>query len=277
MGLSALEDEIGLYEEDKANLEAELRKFKVKEYEGQSLGFAVGRISTAQQVVQDQLDFIARQENAAINKLNYKNAYIENVMKLTQQDYDNANSSYQYEFNKALQIQSQVSTEKNQIRDDARATLTTIVNNMSKSGIELTSLDPAMLANISTLELQAGAPVGSTIEFYKADPKANILFSGTDTDADGNNFYYQVDTDGNKKITYTGGVSTSGSGNLTGAEQLKADAQNVASQMEAAAGEDGYISPDDWNTFKLRWQTIYPDDSFTTRFAKFRNPANKNY
>jgi hypothetical protein len=212
LGIEALEDTVNMWDEKIAESLANLEKFKRAEYEGQSLGFAQGRISTEQQLVQDQLDFYTRQQNAAINKLNYKNKYIENIMKLTQQDYDNANSAYQFEFNKSLQIQQMVTTEKNQIRDDSRAMLTTIVNNMSKAGIDINSLDPAMLSNISTLELQAGAPLGSTVAFYQADPNANVMYQGVTTDASGKEYYYQVVNDpttGGTKVNQipTGGTS----------------------------------------------------------------------
>jgi hypothetical protein len=75
---------------------------------------------------------------------------------------------------------------------------------------------------------------------------------------------------------YTGGVS-SGGGNLTEGEQKKADAKTVLSQMKSKAGADGFISPQDWIIAKRRWQVVYPDDDFDTRFSIMKNPNNQDY
>lgn len=213
-GIEALEDTINKYDEEAALLEENLRKFKQKEMSGQALGFAQGRISVEQQGIQDQLDFIARQQNAAINKLNTKNKFIETLMNFSQKDYETANDEYQYEFNKNLQMQQMYSTEKNQIRDDARATLTTISNMVANSGKSYNELDEDMKNKVNVLELQAGYPVGTFSKYAVAKPKANIISTSQETDANGNNFVSFISKDPVTGVLSvekmpTGGVSTS--------------------------------------------------------------------
>lgn len=261
-GISALEDTVNEYDEEVAYLEENLRKFKRNEMSGQALGFAQGRISVEQQGIQDQLDFIARQQNAAINKINTKNKFIENIMNFTKQDYETANDAYQTEFNRNMQMQSAFSTEQNRIRDDARATLTTINNMVTNSGKSMADLDPTMKANINTLELQGGLPVGTFETFATSKPKANIISTQNGADSNGNEFVSFISKDPDTgelsmEKMYTGGKAApsknSGavtSGNLTLSSQ---DIASGVSALESSRGEDGYVNSETYQQMYNMW------------------------
>lgn len=246
-GIPALEDSIGQYDAQKAYLLANLDKFKRNELSGQPLGFAQGRISTEQQGIQDQLDFIDRQENLAIDKLNTKTKFIENIMNLTKDDYSTATDNYNTQFNQNMQIQSSLSTEKNQARDDARATLTTINNMVSNSGKSYDELDPVMKANINSLELQSGMPVGTFATFAASKPKANIISTTTGTDANGNDFVSFISKDpttGEMSVDkmFTGGKSSiPGSTTKNTPNQIKASIDDTLAKNNAF-GADGKVS-----------------------------------
>jgi hypothetical protein len=212
LGISALEDEINGYDAQKAELLAEMDNFKRQENVGQSASFAAGRVSAGAQNVQDKIDALERSQSIAINKLNTKNTFLENLIKFTQSDYATANSNYQFEFNKNLQLQQMFSTKQDKAVDDARATLTTFNNILSSSGMSYDDMSASMKAQISVQEMQAGMPIGTMELYARSKPKSDIVSTQSGTDASGNDFvtFFSKDKDGNvtQEKMYTGGVST---------------------------------------------------------------------
>lgn len=244
LGVPALEDNINALDAEKANLEAELTKFKQQETTGQSASFAAGRVSTAQQNIQDKIDAINRDQTVAINKLNTANTFIQNLMGFTQQDYATANSNYQFEFNKNIQLQNAYTSQESKQTNDARATLTTFTNLISNSGgtFDYSSLSDTMKSQINQQELQAGLPIGTIETFARTKPKSNMISNGTGYDASGNQFAWIVSQDsetGTPTISqmFTGGVASktipgdNGGTNLT-SEQLKQEINKVISTLE---------------------------------------------
>jgi len=283
LGISALEDEIMDYDAKKAELLSEMDAFKRQENVGQSASFAAGRISAGAQNVQDKIDALERSQAIAINKLNTKNSFLENLIKFTKDDYSTANSNYQFEFNKNLQIQQMFSTKQDKAVDDARATLTTFNNILANSGMSYNDMSTAMRAQINVLEMQAQMPIGTMELYARSKPKSDIVSTQSGTDASGNDFvvFFSKDADGNvtQEKMYTGGVSKTAGGEpkLSETEQKKQDAQTVLAQMRTQAGPDGYVSPDSWRIAKNKWRVIYPDDDFDTRFSILKNPNNQDY
>lgn len=213
LGISAIEDEIGGYDAEKEELLANLQKFKQKEYAGQPLGFARGRISVEEQGIQDRLDFITRQENAAIDKLNYKNSYLETLMSLTEKDYNTARDEYEWEFNKNLQLADAFSDEQDKIKKDAQVTQTTILNGLKDSGKTWDDLTPKMQADINARDLQAYGVSGVSKLALEALPEDTEISKTTGTDESGNDFIAIVSKNkstGEISVNriYTGGVST---------------------------------------------------------------------
>jgi len=264
-GIEALEDTIGANEAQKAELLANLDKFKRNEMSGQPLGFAQGRISTEQQGIQDQIDFIDRQENIAIAKLNTKNKFIENIMNMTKDDYTTANDAYNTEFNHNMAVQAAVSTEGNKIRDDARATLTTINNMVANSGRTYSELDLNMRAKVNELELQAGIPVGTFETFAASKPKANIISTSNGTDSSGNDFVYFISKDPiTGELTtdklYTGGVSSTGGESAADINRRRDnDIAEAIIRFQDTMKEKGWVgaNPDEYKFYRDYIQSEY--------------------
>ncbi len=186
LGISALEDEITNYDAEKAELLAEMDAFKRQESVGQSASFAAGRVSAGAQNVQDKIDALERSQAIAINKLNTKNSFLENLIKFTKDDYSTANSNYQFEFNKNLQVQQMFSNKQDKVVDDARATLTTFNNILSTSGMSYNDMSPAMQSQMNVLEMQAGMPIGTMELYARSKPKSNMISQGEGVDSAGN-------------------------------------------------------------------------------------------
>ncbi len=192
-GVVPIEEEITSIRTEKADLLAQLSKFKKAEPVGVVQGFATGRISEEQQNVQDRIDFLTRQESASVDRLNNKNKYIETVMDLTETDYDNAVQQYNTTFSQNIQMQNTLQNyktveqaEENRIRDDARAYLTSVNNMIQNSGKSWDDVDMAMKADITATELKAGYAPGTLEAFARSKPKANLLGSRDGYDASGN-------------------------------------------------------------------------------------------
>ena len=241
-GVVPIEEEITSIRTEKADLLAQLSKFKKAEPVGVSQGFAVGRISEEQQNVQDRIDFLTRQENASTDRLNNKNKYIETVMNLTESDYDNAVQQYNTAFSQNIQMQTAIQSyktaeqaEENRMRDDARAYLTSVSNMVQNSGKSWDNIDASMKADINAAELKAGYAPGTLEAFSKSKPNANLIGSRDGYDTSGNAITTLLYDDGlggiKTTIVRTGGTketdaeiseTSAGTGTLRTVSDIKA-------------------------------------------------------
>jgi hypothetical protein len=262
LGISALEDEINGYDAQKAELLAEMDNFKRQENVGQSASFAAGRVSAGAQNVQDKIDALERSQSIAINKLNTKNTFLENLIKFTQSDYATANSNYQFEFNKNLQLQQMFSNKQDKAVDDARATLTTFNNILSTSGMSYDDMSASMKAQINVQEMQAKMPIGTMELYARSKPKSDIVSTQSGTDASGNDFvtFFSKDADGNvtQEKMYTGGVSKTGSSEKTKTEQANDIAEAVLRFKDTMEAK-GWMgaNPEEYRYYRDYIQTTY--------------------
>ena len=221
-GVVKIEDELTAIRTEKDELLAQFSAFKRKEPTGVTAGFAQGRISEEAQNVQDRIDFLTRQENAKVEQLNNKNKYIETVMNLTGDDYDNAVKRYDTEFSQNIQMQTALNqykttqaAEENRLRDDARAYLTSVGNLVKDSGKSWDDIDSAMKADIRAAELRAGFAPGTLEAFARSKPKAALLGSRDGYDQSGAAITTLIYDDGlggiKTTIVKTGGTKTSDS------------------------------------------------------------------
>jgi hypothetical protein len=262
LGISALEDEINGYDAQKAELLAEMDNFKRQENVGQSASFAAGRVSAGAQNVQDKIDALERSQSIAINKLNTKNTFLENLIKFTKDDYATANSNYQFEFNKNLQLQQMFSSKQDKVADDARATLNTFNNIIANSGMTYDDMSASMKAQINVQEMQAGMPIGTMELYARSKPKSNAMGSDKGVDADGNEFttFFSKNEDGtiSQEKIYTGGVSKTGSSEKTKTEQANDIAEAIL-RFKDTMDAKGWMgaNPEEYRYYRDYIQTTY--------------------
>src|SRR3990167_5265032 len=95
----------------------------------------LGAISEAEHNLNFRLEGLAIRELALVNRVNSKNAFIENMMGFTQQDFVNSQNQYNQEFSRNLQVHNLMLGEEDQIKADSQAFLNTAFNLMVDNGI----------------------------------------------------------------------------------------------------------------------------------------------
>jgi hypothetical protein len=205
-----------------------------------------GRISQETQQAQDQYDFIGRQLARKQDELTSALGNIKTIMDLTQQDYTNASASYDRQFSQAITmfnlihgIQQDQKTDVQRAQDNARANAQILVNTITSGNLSLNSISPTQKAQLNTLEVQSGLPVGF-FSSLKMDPKANIISTST------NNGVTQVlmrNPDGSIGVQNYG-TATGGSAITANTNNLKADVAAKATLDQVMAKYGNTLSPD---------------------------------
>ena len=144
-----------------------------------------GRVSQEQQVAQDQYDFIGRQLARKTDEYSAAMTSIKTIMDFTQQDYQNASTSYNTQFDQAIStfnlihgVQQDQKTDVQRATDNARANLQILTNSITAGNTDYSNLPADTKLMITKLEVQSGLPVGF-MSSLKMDPKANILFTNS--------------------------------------------------------------------------------------------------
>jgi hypothetical protein len=216
--------------QNEANLgKQELRQFGATSGEGVSEGGRLGMMSEKERNLNFKLEGLALRENAVVNRLNTKNSYINNVIKLGQEDYNTALTNYNNEYTKNSKAVELYNTQLEDNQKDAMTGFTTLSNLIKDKNLDFATLSPALKAQIQTLELQAGLPEGTFEKLASAMPDAKILSPIETTNATGGKdiYFFTQSKDGTPSLVKT--VSTTGPGNnpastdFTNAEQFIKD------------------------------------------------------
>lgn len=160
-----------------------------------ALGVISGQESEIDRQTRTQLDSIAIQKQAVNDQLNTKYNTLNTIMKLTQQDYDNAKAQYDTKFSQAMDainlvrgLRKDYLDEAQQKRDNAQANLTVIYNSIKDGNVDFNTLDTATKNNIANLEMQAGLPVGFVKKLHDSNPKADIISTTSRQEQNGDTY-----------------------------------------------------------------------------------------
>jgi len=168
-GIVKDEEELASLQNESALINEELRKFKSTAGEGVSEAGRVGMVSEAERNANFRLEGLSIRENAVVNRLNSKNAYIGNMLKLGFQDYQTAYQEYTDNWNQNLQIQNIVSKNEDQDKQDAIATLNTMTQGFQNAGITWSEMTPSIQAQIKANELKLGMEGFTQLILSQAD------------------------------------------------------------------------------------------------------------
>lgn len=188
-GIEGLEQSINEYDSLEQDIQARLRE-RVDSEEGKAVAMNVisGRISEAEKQEYQRLDEIGRAKQRAVNQLQTANNVIETMMNLKQMDYTVAKDTYDREFSRNTQLFSifkgmeefDMSVDEKD-RAAAVSNLNIMYSAIQDGGMDVSTLDAATEAKITSLELKAGLPSG----FYKniaiTNPEGKILSTTTRT------------------------------------------------------------------------------------------------
>lgn len=279
-GVSGVETEIADIRKEKLALREELKKFEGAAHgQGTQASLVDTQVNEKAQKLQQRMEELNTTESLAVDRLNAKNKYIETVMNLTEKDFQFATAQYDKEYAKNLQIQSQLATDVNRVRDDARAYLTTVSNFVQNSGKEFDTLDPGMQAEIHRQELKAGFPVGTLEAFVRMKPKANLLGTKDGVDANGNAVisYIYADEQGNPGVVRTVPLpGVKGTGTNATTEAKKEAFKKAQPYLEKAKGSDGFVDPAIYSALRTDFaQAIGDPSAFDETFSLFLSPQER--
>lgn len=240
------EEELGSIRNE-ANLgKQELREFKSTAGEGTSEAGRLGIVSEKERNLNFRLEGLAIREQAVVDRLNNKNAYIKTVLDLGKGDYTNALTEYNNAYNKNVKAIELYNAQLSDQEKDALTGFTTITNLLKDKNIDLKTLDPALKAQIDSLALKAGLPAGLFETFIQSHPDEDILSPMTVENASGGKdvyFFTQDKTTGEPKLVKTINLKGAGgtnngpvinSGNLKVGEGTIAQGQ---SSLDASRGQ----------------------------------------
>jgi len=226
-------------------------------------------------------------ERSAVSRiLNNKLNTLKITMDLTGQDFANASTTYQNEFNRNVQLYNLMAgaeereiTHAERLRDDARANLTTISNIFTKSGVVWADLTEDNKTKIKALEIQAGYPEGLSEALMSMDSVAEKerSFQIVSDDKTQVTVFYK---DGTSQ-TFSTGISPTPETPGTGSkwEQLQSATQDMHTALSGAVDTNGFVTNHQWNQAKDAWiaEGLDPNE-FIKRFYKFiYPPAAKEY
>jgi predicted ATP-binding protein involved in virulence len=148
-------------------------------------GVIQGRISKQEQQIQEQVDYLGRQQNRIVDQLNTAYNVIGLYMNFADADYDDAVQRYESEFNRNMAVYGLIADARRDERDEQRyqqqvasANLQTYMNALTSGNLNYNDLSADQKAQIAKLESQAGAPVGLTSSL-QMKPDDQVLFTST--------------------------------------------------------------------------------------------------
>ena len=293
-GVKGLSDQISELKKYEQDTFARLRQRKMFE-EGKAVAGNViaGRVGEVQKQEQENLDYIQRQISFRTDQLNSAYGVINQMMQLTQQDFQNASQQYEQEFNQKMSMYQQLRGEAIQEKDYARANLEVYMNMIQKGSMNYKKLDASTKAEIAKMEVQSGLGLGFMSKL-KIAPSESIKSITDRIDSAGRKYADIITIDQNGaikvKTKYVGmvGLGSSGgggggyrsSGKLTSSQlsaqqkqQLASAQASMTTQLRSVSGGDGYVSPDSYKEAKKAWVARgYTADQFDNMYNGYVNP-----
>jgi hypothetical protein len=240
-GIDNLQDKLGELEDQRQLLMDNFEEFIPREMEGQSLGFATGRVSEEERNVQNRMRMLDRQMNTLQRQLSTKLDTINTYMNLYSLDYQDAENRYNQEFSQNLQLVSgymsmvnqQLSIQEKQ-RAITEANYNTIVNAIT--GQDLSKVSSSTISKLNQFELELGLPQGL---YEMIADELKILKSGTSTDASGNEFAWIMTQGegGQPEVMQIPTGGSGGGGSDTDSRNEFIDAQAFANEFKGSDEE----------------------------------------
>ena len=225
------------------------------------------------QVYQDQLTL-------AQNQLKDKQTAIDNYIKYTDMDYDNAKQKFDEDYKRAwdsiMYVDKQMGAEAEAAqaaKKDAAAQWTAYSNLFKDGNLTYDALDEATKLKITDLELKAGYPVGTLAAIKNENPNGKLLGSSTNDAGDVTFTFLQPNGDiktlkvagAGKKTKATG----DGSGSVAGGQLY----DTYRDKLMATVGADGKVNTEAYKRLRTEWGAI-KNHSITEFDSLFKDLGN---
>lgn len=177
------------------------------------LDVAAGRINEIERQENARLNEIRKEKSAALNELQTKNDLIGTTMKMKQYDYEQARQNYTEQFSQQMQmmnmfrnfrndardeeaakVNAQAAAQKAQSdaldkqRDDARARINILYNNITSGGFDPSKMTQQEQVLWAQQEMLAGLPAGSFYNLASTHPDKEIKTQYEVSGADGKRY-----------------------------------------------------------------------------------------
>lgn len=256
-----------------------------------------GQVSEIERQEMERIDFINREIAYRVDILNSAYKLIDMSMNYMQMDWQNAKEWWTTQFNANLSMYQQLRGEfeadrtfeqqqKEWEQSVATANLQIYADMISNGQIFWEDMDEATRTEIAKLEVKSGLGAGF-LSKLQMDPDKSIK-SITTRDVGGVRYADIVKVDPRtKKVTVettkVGAVSMGGGGgggNGSGDDDtpsLEEDVAGMRNALRLKTGEDGFVSPETWNSLRQEWLDAGLDGRvFDSKFIGFINLTHQN-
>ena len=259
----------------------------------------IRRRQSAQEIIYNRLrrDLIVERDYLS-NKVAQKQTIVNTMISDLGQDIANAQSNYQFQFNAAIQMtnlirgieQDQLALQQKQ-KDEARANLQIMSNMIIAGNVNYDQLDASTRAELRNMEIQSGWPSGFTQFISKAVKEPITSFLPSYVDEGGNRIQpvgtinpstgaFEIKNINQGKTDFSLAEQAAqkrkiGDGKETESEIGRAARSDMAVQLNARTGLDGYVSPPDFRSAREAWTNQgYSSSDFNENFIYLVNPGN---
>lgn len=241
--IEVMEEDLASIDDAIDQLDAQYRAGAgVVEGEFAPMSILEGRQKELYKQYSQQREQVVAERESVSRRLEMKYNTISTLMDLTQKDYANARESYNDLFSQTLSVMNYVSQERERAfnrdmaeKDDARANLTVLLQQMQDGNISWSSMSSKAKAQVSFLEQKAGFPAGFTQSIRIQNPDSKVISTSSRTDPSGIAYADMIMQDRNGQITVRsvrlGAVKTGGGGGPTQEEILAGYAQGFRNNL----------------------------------------------
>ena len=235
-----------------------------------------GRTSQAARDLQEQLDFITRQESEVNDKLTTRYNLVNLKMNFAQTDYQTAKAEYDSDYSRAISLINAISSEKsadkaelNAFKNDARANLTLYSKLFENGQLTWDGLTGDQKTQLNKLEVQAGLGLGYLRSVQSLSGGGEVKSITTRQAPDGYEYADAITVmpDGSLKVVSTqlgkfkqGGTGTASTGLTKREQSFLDDARGWVTKLaDTKAGRVFGKDATDWGTAYNSMRSAYPE------------------
>lgn len=157
-GIMNDEQDLSDLRNESRQLQQQMREFKARSGEGVTEGGRLGMVSEAERNLMFRMEGLAIREQSLIERVNSKNAYINQSIQDQQWDYNAGLQRWNQEFEINSKVNELVNSKLDQDKKDALTTVNTITNLMSEAGVAYDHWSPEMKTQVETAAMKLGLP-----------------------------------------------------------------------------------------------------------------------
>jgi len=228
----------------------EMRVFKSRAGQGTSELGRIGAVSETERNMMFRMEGLALREQALVDRINSKNAYINQSIQDQQVDYGNALNRWNTEFALNVKVNELFNAQLEQDKQDALATVATIGNLMKEAGVPYGEWPVEMQQQVEKASMIAGLPKDLfRVAYSSLAENEKVLTTHLQDNPEGGKDMYVVtqNSKGEINMMKVGGIDPSAVAQATDTEEfyrqmsLQMQMAGLGIQMYTATGDPKYL------------------------------------